>query len=130
MIGRDEFLMIRKAVEDLIHEVENGAVVVVEGRRDAESLRNLGISGTILLSSVMSDAELVDSLTGKKVVIMTDWDRRGEITASSLMRKLNCSVDTGIRRRIFSIASKEVTKVEELYGFFQKYSRLYWNRKY
>ncbi len=128
MIGRDEFLVIRKAIEDLIHEAENGAVVVVEGRRDAESLRNLGITGTILLSSVLSDAELVDSLAGKKVVIMTDWDRRGEIAASSLMKKLNCSADVEIRKRIFSIASKEVTKVEELYGFFQKYSRLY--RKY
>ena len=125
MIGREEFLVIKKAIEDLIHEAENGAIVVVEGRKDADSLRSLGITGTILLSSVLSDAELVDSLTGKRVVIMTDWDRRGELAASSLMKKLNCSADVEIRRRIFSIASKEVTKVEELYGFFRKYSRIY-----
>ena len=125
MIGREEFLAIRKAIEDLIHEAENGAIVVVEGRKDAESLRNLGITGTILLSSVLSDARLVDSLTGKRVVIMTDWDRRGDLAASSLMKKLNCNADMEIRRRIFSVASKEVTRVEELYGFFQKYSRIY-----
>ena len=125
MIGRDEFWAIRKAIEDLIHEAENGAIVVVEGRKDAESLRSLGITGTILLSSVLSDAKLVDSLMGKRVVIMTDWDRRGEMAAAALLKKLNCSADIEIRRRIFSVASKEVTKVEELYSFFEKYSRIY-----
>jgi 5S rRNA maturation endonuclease (ribonuclease M5) len=125
MIGKEEFLAIRKAIEDLIYEASKGAIIVVEGRRDAESLRNLGIRGKILLSSVLSDAELVDSLMGEKVVIMTDWDRRGEIAAVSLMKKLNCNVDVEIRRRIFSVACKEVTKVEELYSFLQKYSRIY-----
>lgn len=125
MIGREEFIVIKKALEDLIHEANNGAVVVVDGRKDAESLRSLGVSGTIMLSSVLSDAELVDALTDKKVVIMTDWDRRGENAASSLMKKLNCSADVEIRRRIFSVASKEVTKVEELHAFFEKYSQLY-----
>jgi len=59
---------------------ENGAIIVVEGRKDVESLRFLGINGEIKLASQQPLLEFTESLSksGKEIVLLTDWDKKGE----------------------------------------------------
>ena len=79
-------------------------VVVVEGIRDLESLRNIGFTGTVsLFSNVgVSDADFVDDLTTEyeSVVILTDFDQEGrEINRrlSRLLERRGVKVEKGFR---------------------------------
>jgi 5S rRNA maturation endonuclease (ribonuclease M5) len=81
-------------VEDVISELqtlsENGAIVVVEGKRDVHSLRSLGIRGEIWLSSQLPLLEFAELLsrTGKEIVLLTDWDKKGGMTARKIINYL------------------------------------------
>ncbi|MEM0203495.1 MAG: hypothetical protein QXO16_05700 [Archaeoglobaceae archaeon] len=110
-----EFL---RAIEDLKDKAREGWVIVVEGAKDREALRKIGVEGEIVtFSGFLSTAEKVK---GKRVVILTDYDERGEKIERGLQRALlSCgkTVDVELRRRIFCYVKKDVTKVEELYAY-------------
>ena len=74
MINYEDFM---KALKELIERAKDGAIVLVEGRRDVEALKGLGVEGKILPVSSVSRAKLVESVEGD-VIILTDWDEKGE----------------------------------------------------
>jgi len=53
---------LEKIIMELKELTRNGAILVVEGRKDAESLRYLGINGHILLASQQPLLDLTESL--------------------------------------------------------------------
>lgn len=80
-------------------------VVVVEGPRDVEALRNLGFEGRVTICSKVgvSDADLAESLADRdsKVVILTDFDEEGrELNRrlSRLFERRGIKVERGLRR--------------------------------
>ena len=113
----EAYLKLKAVIDELIERSEEGAVIVVEGRNDKRSLRRLGVRGEILTSSNHSNAELVDIVGCREVIILTDWDRKGEALKDDLVVKFSSwgvIPNVEIRRRIFSIIGKEVTEVEDL----------------
>jgi len=63
-----------------------GAIIIVEGKRDIFSLRRLGIEGNFELAtndSIYNFTETVAKI-GNEVVVLTDWDRRGDLLAVKL----------------------------------------------
>jgi len=69
-----------KLVERIKQESEKGRAIVVEGQRDRDALRRMGISGSILCvqssrMNAVSFAEELDNM--KEVIILTDFDRQG-----------------------------------------------------
>jgi len=70
-------------LEDLILELQelsdSGTIIVVEGRKDMESLRFLGIKGEIRLASQQPLLEFTDLLSKskKEIILLTDWDTKG-----------------------------------------------------
>ncbi len=109
--------VLMKAIEELVERSENGAVVVVEGERDLKALRALGVRGVIVKSSNRPNVEVVESIGCGDVIIMTDWDRRGEKLKDDLVAIFNALgvvPDVEIRRRIFSILGRITTRVEDL----------------
>ncbi|MFN3384729.1 MAG: toprim domain-containing protein [Archaeoglobaceae archaeon] len=107
-----------KAIEDLKDKARDGWVIVVEGVKDREALRKLGVDGEIVtFSGFLSTAE---KLRDKKVVILTDYDDKGEKIERGLQRALlsyGKTADVELRKRIFCYVKKEITKVEELYAY-------------
>ncbi|UCH56989.1 MAG: toprim domain-containing protein [Candidatus Bathyarchaeota archaeon] len=97
---------LREALEDFLRELEYLAdVVVVEGQRDAEALRNLGFRGKIEgLSRVgVPDSDLVESIAreNSSVVILTDFDEEGRRInghLSRLFERRGLKVERGLRR--------------------------------
>ena len=64
-----------KLVERIEQESEKGQVIVVEGQRDRDALRRMGISGSILCvqSSRMNAVGFAEELDNmKEVIILTD----------------------------------------------------------
>ncbi len=59
----------------------------------------------------------------KEVMILTDFDRKGEELAGKLLRYLEgypCRVDSETRRELKRIAKKDIKGIEELYGLYLK----------
>ena len=111
MIDYEYFM---KALKELIERARDGAIVLVEGRRDVEALKDLGVEGKILPVSSVSRAKLVESVEGD-VIILTDWDEKGEKLKREIFEVLLSNgviADTSIRKRIFSAVN--VNEVEDL----------------
>ena len=111
MINYEDFM---KALKELIERARDGAIVLVEGRRDVEALKDLGVEGKILPVSSVSRAKLVESVEGD-VIILTDWDENGEKLKREIFEVLLSNgviADTSIRKRIFSAVN--VSEVEDL----------------
>ncbi|WP_290596817.1 MULTISPECIES: toprim domain-containing protein [unclassified Archaeoglobus] len=117
----NEYKPLFDAIEDLKERAREGWVIIVEGVRDAESLRNLGVRGEIIVFSGF--AATADIVKDRDSIIMTDYDSRGMEIERGLIRALQSYgkvPDTGIKRRIFSNVKKEISKVEELHSFISK----------
>lgn len=94
--------------------------VIVEGRKDERALREMGLSGTVLrLDTGKSVFNFCEGLRGEydRVIILTDWDRRGGRLARALREGLmanGISYDFELRKQIAFLARKEVKDVEGL----------------
>lgn len=108
------------------YESDRGGVIVVEGLRDRESLRKLGISGPILCiqSSRKNAIGFVEGLQDvRDVVVLTDFDREGVILAKRLVRILNSqNVHTNLVlwRELRQLTRSDVRSIEELPKYLQR----------
>ncbi len=107
----------------LAEESSNGTPVIVEGSRDKECLRGLGVRGRILC--VKSGRErLMDMVEraklGRSVIILTDFDTEGRRLARYLGGELatrGIKVNLKIWKELRSLCHSEVVGVEDLAGF-------------
>ncbi len=116
-------------LEELILELKNlsdaGAIIVVEGRKDVESLRSLGINGEVKLSSQQPLLDFTEKLSrsGKEIVLLTDWDRKGGMVASKITDYLHAySIipNMDIRARIGFLVKKRIKDIESLSKYMGK----------
>ncbi len=116
-------------IEEIICELQtladSGAIIVVEGKRDVESLRLLGIRGEIKLASQQPLLELTERLSksGKKIVLLTDWDKKGGIVARKIIKHLlvyGIMPNTDIRSRIRNLVKKRIKDIESLNNYVNK----------
>ena len=114
------FNKIWKSIEDI------NSPVIVEGKRDTKALRNLGFGGIIIElndgHSLLSTVENIAQKFGRrsKFVVLTDWDRTGEILAKQLKEYgESCDLipNLRIRQKLSILSSKEITCIEELPTF-------------
>jgi 5S rRNA maturation endonuclease (ribonuclease M5) len=92
--------------------------VLVEGKRDVETLRRLGVGGQIVtlhrgkgLYEVAAELDRAEA-----VVLLLDWDARGEQQLKSLTRYLETDWESHlhIRRRFRELLGDTVVEVEHL----------------
>jgi 5S rRNA maturation endonuclease (ribonuclease M5) len=116
-------------LEELILELKNlsdtGVIIVVEGRKDVESLRSLGVNGVIKLSSQQPLLDFTEKLSrsGKDIVLLTDWDRKGGMVARKIIDYLHAySIipNTDIRARIGFLVKKRIKDIESLNRYIRK----------
>ena len=123
MIERRDFQRLHEIISELSAKSENGSVIIVEGSKDAASLRELGINGEIFMSSNTPDAVLVDRIGNRDVIILTDFDRRGELLEKSLVQKFSSwgiTPNVEFKKKIFSIVSKDIVFIENLANYYRK----------
>ncbi len=117
MIDYEELSKIIAELKDRSNE----AVILVEGRKDLLSLRRLGVQGKILTVSNLSRAKLVDEIGCSDVIILTDWDEKGEILKRDLIEKLSgIKVDLVLRKKLFSIVGRFIREIEDLADLYFK----------
>jgi 5S rRNA maturation endonuclease (ribonuclease M5) len=129
------FERLQKLIERLNDETANGAIIVVEGARDKESLESVGITGRIVCiqSSRRSTFSFAEQFEGEKnVVVLTDFDRQGVFLANRLARVLNSqSIHANLLlwRELRSLTRSELRSVEELPRLYERLqSELHFHR--
>jgi 5S rRNA maturation endonuclease (ribonuclease M5) len=117
---------LRKLIDRLSYESQKGGVIVVEGIRDRDSLRRIGITGRILClqSSRKNALGFVEQLEGVgEVIVLTDFDREGTFLARRLARILNAErmrSNLILWRDLRRLARSDIRSIEELPKYYQR----------
>lgn len=116
---------IEEVLQDLDDYARAGAILIVEGRKDADSLRGLGIRGEIRLAAQQPLLDLSESLSNSKreIVLLTDWDQKGELISKKLMKHLSVygiTPKTDIRSKLRSLSKKRIKDIESLNNYVNK----------
>lgn len=99
--------------------------IIVEGKRDVNALKKLGIRGKFITiaqgKSLLSLAEKI-SEKASKAVILTDFDKRGEKTAKKLAACLQgegVAPNLELRKNFKKLVKKGLKDVESLAVHFE-----------
>lgn len=110
---------VRKLISELIRH-SSELPIIVEGQKDEKALRDLGVEGIIVRlnvgDSVFKTCEDL-SRTHRKVILLTDWDRRGGHLAKLLREGLEANgvqYDDEIRAKLAVLTKKDIKDVESL----------------
>lgn len=100
--------------------------VVVEGMRDRDALRALGVEGRIIRihrGRSLPDLASALSRTFREVILLSDWDRKGKelfSRLSALLSSEGLKVDESVWRAMHGLVAKEVQAVEDLPSLMQQ----------
>lgn len=117
--------MIEELLDELQELAMQDSIIVVEGKRDILALKTLGLKGNFRLATHHSLINFCEKLaeSGQRIVILTDWDRRGNMLASKLvenLQSLDSNPETRIRDLIIALVQKEIKDVESLPSYIRK----------
>jgi 5S rRNA maturation endonuclease (ribonuclease M5) len=107
-------------IEKLMIELqeENKIIpILVEGDKDVQALRKLGIKGRIIIINTgKSLSDFCDSLVKdyKNIIILTDWDRKGGHLCQILRRNLNGRINCNTSYREYFARNSMIRTVEGL----------------
>ena len=120
---------VQQVIDELANRALNGATILVEGKRDREALDLLGIKGEIIMTSQKPLFNLCEELARSSgdVIILTDWDERGEEVARQVRTFLEADgvrPDTTIRATIIPLVRKEIKDVENLHKYMERLKKV------
>jgi 2,5-diamino-6-(ribosylamino)-4(3H)-pyrimidinone 5'-phosphate reductase len=112
-------------IAKLAEESAEGKPVVVEGKKDAQTLRDLGLSGKIVMiktggKSFLQATEEIEQLRAHEVILLLDFDQRGKEGTMRLKHNLErakVKVNSGYWKELFSLVGREIQCVESLTSY-------------
>ncbi len=124
---REKEEKLEETLANLSREAGKDAVIVVEGKKDVQSLASLGINGKMVTAktggkSLMDVVAEIEQTKPKEVILLLDYDRRGREWTSRLKHFLEqerIKTNTTFWAEIFGLAGKEVKDVEGLAGYME-----------
>jgi len=128
---RDKEEKILHILEYLAEESSSGTPIIVEGKKDIETLRTLGIEGKII-SAKTSGKSLLDVISeieecnAQRVILLLDFDRRGREWTRRIREHLEAAgtkIDTTFWRELSAMVGKEVKDVEGLAAYMETLKR-------
>jgi 2,5-diamino-6-(ribosylamino)-4(3H)-pyrimidinone 5'-phosphate reductase len=109
---------------DIINRLkEEEGVIIVEGQKDIESLINLGIKNRIIAVSQNNIFDIIDSISEKEVIVLTDFDKKGTYLFKRYVKELHSSgkkVITIYYRDLKKYLKKYITGIEQIYPFLKR----------
>jgi 5S rRNA maturation endonuclease (ribonuclease M5) len=129
MASRDDYRV--EKIADMIGELSghssSGVPILVEGKRDENALKELGVRGRIIRIRQHRKRlfELTEELSKyKSIVILTDFDQEGEALSQEIRRQLQLwGVQTIMREKIrkaISWATREIEGLHKVKGLREK----------
>ena len=127
---------ILKVLSELVAESEGGTLIVVEGKKDWEALRCIGVVGPIFMvkggrRSFLQAITELDQMSLTRVILLLDFDRRGRqgtICLKTGLERAKIKPDLSFWRALGALIGKDVQCIEGLTSYLQtleaKVSRL------
>ncbi|MBW9220272.1 toprim domain-containing protein [Methanothermococcus sp. SCGC AD-155-N22] len=119
-----------EVIEELKYENSLGIPIIVEGKRDVQSLRKLGIEGIIIPISKVPIFQVADVLIEegiREVILLTDFDRAGRQYAKEIIVEFESKrikVNRSFRRDIMKY-TMGLKDIESLYNYILKNCEYY-----
>ena len=118
---------IAQILNALAEESARGTPILVEGKKDVEALRALGVEGPVwsVKTGGKSFVDVVSELEeskAPKVVLLLDFDRRGKEGTRRLqlnLEKAKIRTDTEVWRALSRLAGRDVQCVEGLVAYLE-----------
>jgi len=119
------------ALERLAEESAKGVPMVVEGKKDIETLRVLGVEGKIISAktggkSILDVVSELEKSKTKEVIMLLDFDRRGKEWTKRLKQQLErtrIKPNLTFWFELSSLVGKEVKDVESLATYMETLKR-------
>ena len=134
MQDEDRFERLLEVLADLA-EANRETPIVVEGRRDVESLRRLGCLGEVHAlhagETLHERAEFFAG-TAREVILLTDWDRKGEELFEAMRARFAANgirVEGAFRDKIRIWMRPPVKDVESLAGYVARAMARFYGRE-
>jgi 2,5-diamino-6-(ribosylamino)-4(3H)-pyrimidinone 5'-phosphate reductase len=124
---KDKEEKILQILEYLAEESANGTPIIVEGKKDIETLRMLNVEGTIIAAKT-SGKTLLDTISEiektrkKEIILLLDFDRRGKELTKRLkqhLEKTEIKTNLTFWLNLSSIVGKEVKDIEGLASYME-----------
>lgn len=106
-----------KEILELIDRCKN-TLIIVEGKNDEKALKELGFERVITLNKALY--KVVEEINDKKVIVLTDLDKKGKQIYGKLKKDLNkrgILVDDKLRNLLFKT---ELRQIEGLTHYLEK----------
>lgn len=118
-----------EAILSELQDISGDSIVLIEGNKDRKALNALGLNDVPTIEvqregGPLRTAERVAG-TGKKAIILTDWDDRGNRIAADLKHHLDSlcvNYDLRIRSRLRAVCIRDIKDVESLDSLYKRLS--------
>lgn len=124
---REREEQIQRTLDLLIQEAAKGTPIIVEGKKDVESLTQIGVQGRIIPAKTGGKSRLdlvcnIEESGVKEVVLLFDFDRRGREWTGIVKRQLESArikADLSFWAELRRFAGREVKDIEGLFAYMQ-----------
>ncbi len=118
---------ILRILECLSEENARGTPIIVEGKKDAQALRALGLEGKLVTAktggkSLLDVVSELEEAEAQKAILLLDYDRRGKEWTrrlKQLFEKTRISPETAFWTDLFSLVGRQVKDVEGLAAYME-----------
>ena len=122
---------ILRILEKLLQESAKGKPIIVEGKKDIETLRALGIQGKIMSAKTGGKSFLdviseVEKTGVREIILLLDFDRRGKEGTKRIktnLEKAKIKINIKFWRELFALIGKEVKDIESLTSYMETLKR-------
>lgn len=119
---KDRVERIEQVIAKLKEESAKSKPIVVEGKKDLQALRDLGIIGKILTvktggKSFLEATAEIEALHADEVILLLDFDRRGKEGTGRLqksMERTKINVNSQFWRELHGLVGREIHCIESL----------------
>jgi 2,5-diamino-6-(ribosylamino)-4(3H)-pyrimidinone 5'-phosphate reductase len=116
-----------KILDALVEESAKGTPIVVEGKKDVETLRAFGVEGTVVTAKTGGKSFLdviseIEQTGAVEVVLFLDFDRRGREGTKLLKQNLErAKIKPNVKfwHKLSALLGKEIQCVESLTAYME-----------
>ena len=125
MTDLERLELIDAVLDDLDSQIQS-SIILIEGLKDKRSLEPLiGEFECFMVQREGGPVRAAEYVAekGKKAIVLTDWDNKGEYLAYELEAQLKAmcvQYDTGIRKRLADLCRKDIKDIESLNTMYKR----------
>jgi 5S rRNA maturation endonuclease (ribonuclease M5) len=122
---------IQKIIDKLIEASEKGKPIIVEGKKDTQALKELGVNGVILTvksggKSFLQATQEIEKFGAREVILLLDFDRRGREGTKRLqqdLERMKIKVNLRFWSELKGLLSRDIQCIESLPSYLSMVQR-------